>query len=151
MTKIALSHVSLWKENINFSSFALCGKEDLWGTEPEENSLISAQLLSSLASGRVTWLSKSSTQANCLPAWPQPGYLPAWHSSVFLLEFQKNFWWRWNAHVNIPIHISLERSNLIELHSDFTGMRWEGFNCYKVRNFSDIIFCWKNIWSANGG
>jgi hypothetical protein len=31
-----------------------CGEEDLSGPESEENSLISAQLLSSLASGKVT-------------------------------------------------------------------------------------------------
>jgi hypothetical protein len=31
-----------------------CGWEDLLGPEPEENSLISAQLLSSLTSGKVT-------------------------------------------------------------------------------------------------
>jgi hypothetical protein len=76
--------------------------------------------------------------------------LPGILVSFYILGFQKNFCWGWNAHMNIPIHISLERSNLIELHSDFTGMRWEGFKCYKVRNFSDIIFCWKNILSGNG-
>ncbi len=31
-----------------------CGEEELSGPEPEENSLILAQLLSSLASGKVT-------------------------------------------------------------------------------------------------
>ncbi len=46
-----------------------CGKEDLSGPEPEDNSLISVQLLSFLASGKGTWLSSTQLLAWLTSAW----------------------------------------------------------------------------------